>query len=165
MTLTNQKRFEQDNYDHEEMIIPVSHLKWNPITSNQRKELVNEIRVQEIQAQDNQFIHAYELTENVFDAFNIVMQGERPYEYSDDVHFAVNFEMNRNLFKFDREVYTALDWFGNLGGLYEGLKLFFGLIVAACNFNFYKNYMVSNLFMYDNKAGQDPKNRKRIQKL
>lgn len=53
LTLTNQKRFEQDNYDHDEMIHHVSHLKWNPIASTVRKELVNEIRVQEIQAQDN----------------------------------------------------------------------------------------------------------------
>ena len=115
--------------------------------------------MQEIQAQDSVYLHAYELTEDVFEAFNIVHQGERPYEYSDDVHFAINYEMNRNLFKFDREVYTALDWFGNLGGLHEGLKLFFGLIVAACNFNYYKNYMVSNLFQYDNKSPSNQQNR------
>ena len=58
--------------------------------------------------------------------------------------------MNRNLFKFEREVYTSLDWFGNLGGLSEGLKLFFGLLVAAFNYNYYNNFMVSKLFTYDN---------------
>ena len=91
----------------------------------------------------------------MFDAFNIVNQGERPYEYDDDVHFAMNYEMNRNLFRFDREVYTALDWFGNLGGLSEGLKLFFGLILAACNFNYYNNYMVSHLFSYDDNSSKN----------
>ena len=43
LTLTNQKRFEPENYDHDEMIIDVSHLKWYPIQSNLRKEIVNEI--------------------------------------------------------------------------------------------------------------------------
>ena len=70
--------------------------------------------------------------------------------------------MNRNLFKFDREVYSLLDWFGNLGGLFEGLSLFFGLVVATINFSFYKNYMVSNLFMYDNKAQNATENRKKL---
>lgn len=55
--------------------------------------------------------------------------------------------MDRNLIRYEREVYTTLDWFGNLGGLSEGFKLFFGTIVALLNYNYYENYMVSNLFM------------------
>ena len=43
LTLSNQKRFDVDNYNHEEMIDHVSHLRWNPISSNLRKEIVNEI--------------------------------------------------------------------------------------------------------------------------
>ena len=54
--------------------------------------------------------------------------------------------MNRNLFKFVRDVYTALDWIGNLGGLYDGLRIFFGFCVVVCNYNYYRNYMISNLF-------------------
>ena len=107
---------------------------------------MNEIQVQEIQSQDSLYIHAYEITQEIFNAFNIVIQQTRPYEYPDDVHFTINYEMNRNLFKFDREVYTALDWIGNVGGLYDGLGLFFGLCVVVCNYNYYSNYMISNLF-------------------
>ena len=70
--------------------------------------------------------------------------------------------MNRNLFNFDREVYSLLDWFGNLGGLFEGLSLFFGLVVATINFSFYKNFMVSHLFMYDNKPQTTTENRKKL---
>ena len=43
LTLNNQKRFDVDNYNHEEMIDHVSHLRWNPISSTLRKEIVNEI--------------------------------------------------------------------------------------------------------------------------
>ena len=57
--------------------------------------------------------------------------------------------MNRNLILYEREVYTSLDWFGNLGGLSEGLKLLFGLIVSLFNYNFYNNYMVAKLFTYE----------------
>ena len=56
--------------------------------------------------------------------------------------------MNRNLILYEREVYTSLDWFGNLGGLSEGLKLLFGIIVGFFNYNYYNNYMVAKLFTY-----------------
>ena len=83
----------------------------------------------------------------MFNAFNIVIQQTRPYEYEyNDVHFTICYEMNRNLFKFSREVYTTLDWIGNVGGLYDGLRLIFGLFVLVCNYNYYSNYMTSNLF-------------------
>ena len=65
----------------------------------------------------------------------------------------MNYEMNRNLMLYEREVYTSLDWFGNLGGLSEGLKLIFGLIIGFFNYNYYNNYMVAKLFTYKNAPG------------
>ena len=75
-------------------------------------------------------------------------QGERPYEYSDRIHLALNYEMYRNKIFIEREVYTSLDWFGNLGGLSEGLRLLFGLIIGVINYKYYNNYMVAKLFSY-----------------
>ena len=48
LTVNNQKRFEQVNYGKESLITNVAHLKWNPIQSTERKEIVNEIQIQEI---------------------------------------------------------------------------------------------------------------------
>ena len=41
----------------------------------------------------------------------------RPYEYFDDVHIAITYEFDLNLYKIDRETYNFLDWLGDLGGL------------------------------------------------
>jgi len=65
----------------------------------------------------------------------------------------MNYEMNRNLILYEREVYTRLDWFGNLGGLWEGLKHIFGLIIGFFNYNYYNNYMVAKLFTYKTAPG------------
>ena len=64
------------------------------------------------------------------------------------MHLALNYEMNLNLFMYEREVYTTLDWFGNIGGLAQGLQLFFGAILAFLNYKYYNNYMVAKLFTY-----------------
>ena len=69
----------------------------------------------------------------------------RPYEYLDNVHVALSYEFDRNLVTYEREAYTTFEWFGNVGGLAEGLHLFFGMFVMITNYNFYKVYMVSEL--------------------
>ena len=54
--------------------------------------------------------------------------------------------MKLDLIEYDREVYTSLDWFGNLGGLSEGLKIMFSLFIGVLNFQAYNAYMVAALF-------------------
>ena len=93
------------------------------------------------------------MTQETQDVFDVIQTGERPYEYFDRVHLVMNYEMNRNLILYEREVYTSLDWFGNLGGLSEGLKLIFGLIIGFFNYNYYNNYMVAKLFTYKTAPG------------
>ena len=54
--------------------------------------------------------------------------------------------MSLDLKEYDREVYTSLDWFGNLGGLSEGLKIMFSLLIGVLNYQMYNAYMVAELF-------------------
>ena len=49
----------------------------------------------------------------------------------------------------ERTVYGYLDWLGNVGGLYDGLKLFFGIIVSFWNYKFYSSYIISSLYKLD----------------
>ena len=52
---------------------------------------------------------------------------------------------------YERTVYNSLDWFGNLGGLSEGLKMLCSVFLWFLNFNYYNNYMVTKLFNYESK--------------
>ena len=101
-----------------------------------------------IQAQDGQGFHVGEITQDFYEIFEIERTIERPYEYFDNVHLALNYEMNLNLFMHEREVYTTLDWFGNIGGLAQGLQLLFGALLSLLNYKYYNNYMVAKLFTY-----------------
>ena len=49
----------------------------------------------------------------------------------------------------ERTVYSYLDWIGDIGGLLDGLKIFFLGLTGFLNFNFYNSYMVSQLFRID----------------
>ena len=60
-----------------------------------------------------------DLTEDTELVFEVMHQGERPYEFRDRVHWTIAYEMSLNLRTYDREVYHSLDWLGDMGGLYD----------------------------------------------
>ena len=54
----------------------------------------------------------------------------RPYEFPDNVHMQITFEFDLTLYRVDRDVYSILDWVGDLGGLSEGLVIMLSFIYA-----------------------------------
>ena len=73
----------------------------------------------------------------------------RPHECEGCAHFAITIEMNLDLLVTERTVYSFLDFLGNIGGLYDGLRLIFGLVVAFWNYNFYNSFLINYLFRMD----------------
>ena len=70
----------------------------------------------------------------------------RPYEFPDSVHLQVSYEFDLTLHRIDRDVYSILDWIGDVGGLNEGLFLFFSVILAYFQFYDLENFLVDRLF-------------------
>ena len=66
----------------------------------------------------------------------------RPYEFEDRVHTQLTFEFDLTLWRVDRDVYSLLDWIGDIGGLNEGI--FVGLTVLLTFFQFHRfdHYMI-----------------------
>ena len=55
----------------------------------------------------------------------------RPYEWPDRVHMQVTFEFDLTLYRIERDVYSFLDWVGDVGGLFEGLYLILKVVLVA----------------------------------
>ena len=56
---------------------------------------------------------------------------------------SISYEMSLDLLVTEREVYSVLDYIGDLGGLFDGLKLFFIGLISCFNYNLYSSYMVA----------------------
>ena len=54
----------------------------------------------------------------------------RPYEFPDRVHMQITFEFDLTLYRVDRDVYSILDWVGDLGGLSEGLIIMLTIVLG-----------------------------------
>ena len=54
-------------------------------------------------------------------------ESPRPYEFTDNVHFAISYEMDLDKYFIERTVYTSLDLLGDIGGL-------MGILITIGNF-------------------------------
>ena len=133
-------------------VVDESKFVWFPVGSTDRKEIINEIQIQELNLQDRP-LQFSSLTEQDMEIFTISKTGDRPFEFDNSrVHMALSYEMNLDLIYTEREVYSLFDWVGDLGGLHDGVRLFFVACIAFFNYNYYSAYMVSQLFAMERKA-------------
>lgn len=86
------------------------------------------------------------ITEHEGNIFGISPSTVRPYEYPDNVHFALAYEFDLNEYRIDREAYNMLDWLGDIGGLKEAMMIIFGFIFGLFNYHTFEDYLVSKLY-------------------
>ena len=70
----------------------------------------------------------------------------RSYGSDDDIQVSIIYERDLDFHRVDREVYSILDWLGDVGGLYEALKIICGIFLSVVNFLQFENFLVSQLF-------------------
>ena len=126
---TNRMRFSTREFEPETKLIKESSLIWVPISSQLREEVVYRVYLQDLFLQDSYFQFS-DVTEDEQRMFSQAYSLSRPYEFPDDVHLSVSFEFDLTLYRVDRDVYSILDWVGDVGGLNEGLYLILSVILA-----------------------------------
>ena len=152
--MENTESFKNNDYS-DSKIQRVSKSIWYMVNSQYRSEYINEMQVTQLELQDS--IHLGELHEASPTISSIYRNGERPYEFFDDVHMEIVYEVNLDLRRLRRSVYSLLDWIGDVGGLFEAMSVVFGLIVAAYQYKVLEQYLVRNLFMWKEfKGDQHP---------
>ena len=90
---------------------------YTTISSQNVLERSYEIQMTNVKRQDNRLIHLWDQTEHTEEIFTIKYHETRPYVAYDNASVAVSFLMNMNLTQIEREVYSTLDMFGDVGGL------------------------------------------------
>lgn len=58
----------------------------------------------------------------------------------------VTFEFDLDLHRVDRDVYSILDWIGDIGGLREGLVIIFVGIFGLLKFHSFEHFMIEHLY-------------------
>ena len=85
------------------------------------------------------------------DIFKIQETKKRPYEFPDNVHIQVTFEFDLDLTVIDRQVYSILDFLGDIGGLGEALFFLGGALLVLLQYGQFDAMMVRHLYRVRNK--------------
>jgi len=66
--------------------------------------------------------------------FNVEAGTPRLYDFDDDVHVAITYELDRDLTIVRRQVFGILDFLGAIGGLSGALRGLFGKLIVIFQF-------------------------------
>ena len=70
----------------------------------------------------------------------------------------MTFEFDLTLYRVDRDVYSILDWIGDVGGLNEGLYLMFKVMLIFLQYNDFQHYLIERLYKRPFEQDRDEKN-------
>ena len=71
----------------------------------------------------------------------------RPYDFPDNIHTSITYELNRDLKVIRRKVYGIGDFLGDLGGLYGALTGLFGALIIIFQFKAYISYVSDETYL------------------
>ena len=108
--------------------------------------MANSVQITHLELQDTRYVELGLITEESNFIFGIKPLTMRPYEYFDDVHIAITFEFDLNLYKIDRDPYSLLDWLGDVGGFQSAVILLLGMIFSLFNYHTFEDHMVTQLY-------------------
>ena len=140
LTMQNGEKFINDKYD-DSKIQHVSKAIWYMMNSQYRSEYINELQITELVLQDSRSLG--ELETNIDEIISVSKNGERAYEFYDNVHMEIVFEVNLNRIQLRRKVYSLLDWVGDVGGLFEALTVISALLIGFYHYKTFEQYMAS----------------------
>ena len=63
------------------------------------------------------------------------------------MHLQVTFEFDLTLYRVDRDVYSLLDWVGDVGGLNEGLYIGFKIVLGLFQFMVLEHLLIEKLYL------------------
>ena len=109
-----------------------------------RMEFVNHIQTTQLELYDS--IPLGELFPQNKKIFSVVPGEARPYEFFDNNHVVVSFEVSLDRIKIQRFVFSFLDWLGDVGGLLEILFISFSLIYMVFHYQTFEEYLTAKLY-------------------
>ena len=158
LILTNQRKFYQHKFD-DNRIQQTSETLWLPMNFFTRTEYVIQTTRTELELNDNLLNIGGLMTEHHYGFFNARM-ANRELPYPNDFHNALTFEMNLGKKVYFRRVYSSLDFFADIGGLFAAIRVTCLAILMLTNYYSSYQFIMHDLFIHsvdDDQGGGDDK--------
>jgi len=87
--------------------------------------------------------------EQVISIFDVEPENPRLYDYFDDIHMALSYELSPDLKIVKRKVYGLLDLLGDIGGLASSLKSLFFALILVFQYKAAVSYVSNHTFLVE----------------
>ena len=144
LTLENVIVFQKDKVE-DTKLTKESHLRWNVLSPQQRVD--NYFYVLQTQLDLSDSIGAVASAPEIYQLFTTEIGPVRPYDFEDNTHMAITYELSRDLNMIKRKVYGILDFLGDVGGLAGALKALFTVAVIVFQYKIVLNYVSNHTYL------------------
>ena len=144
VVLTNQYKFAEWKFD-DDKVQEKGHMFWYTLSPTHRTEYVNIVHRSKMDLNDSVF-NIGGIFSQEFLGFTEKKSFMRELSYRNNIHNAVTFEMSHDLKHYYRRVYSFLDFFADIGGLFGALGPFCIGIITAFHFHGPYQFLMAYLF-------------------
>ena len=143
--LYNDQRYNPDIFDDDRTIETFVNLESFPLLYETRETIVNSIQKQNLESEPD-VSHAI-FSPKELEWYKMILRDEiNDVLKYDNAALLLAFSTNERVKSFKRSAYNALDLLGDIGGLYDGLKLLSTAILTAISSTDYTSLLISKLF-------------------
>ena len=103
----------------------------------------------------------FDFTRKEENGFEISQSAIRPYEFDDNVHTVISYELDPDYYHLEMHVYNLFDMLADIGGLQYSLILVLSSILMLMHHNKMENYLVSQMYHVVNERTR----KKRLNKI
>ena len=146
ITIENTWTFRQHEY-RDKKLQAEAKFNWFAMSSNNPIDKSRMFTVQNVKFEDS-ILQIEGWTARTADFFKIDNKIDRPYELDKTTAYMVRYEMNSNMIKQERVVYSIFDYMGDIGGFNEALNYCVLFVLWMIHFQPLNLHLVKKLFSY-----------------
>ena len=144
--------YEPNEFQKRHRLKEVAKFQWHPIDANVNQETSLYFNMNEVIFQDSFFQFGFNEEESQ-EFFTITPHTVRPAVLNDNVIQQIRFEMNLDRTMYYRQVYSVLEYLGDVGGLNEALQFIIYGVLFFTRFQPINVILIRRLFSYE---GENP---------
>lgn len=143
LVLENRVSFDKENVENQGLL-KESVLVWNVVSPQIRSDYYNYIDLTSVSLNDEIWDAGMRTVKH--DIFETRPGPFRLWDFPDDVHTVITYELNRDLSIIKRKVFSILDFLGSIGGLAGALIAIFSIAIVIFQYKATIFYMGNNLY-------------------
>ena len=128
---------------------------WFPFDNTARTDYVMQVSRTKMHFTDN-YASVAGIEDEESEGFYLTRQPSRPLPYKNNWQNSITFELSMDRKDYTRKVYSILDFFSDVGGLFGAIRPIFTIVLGVISFWSSYQFLMGDLFVESNQESASP---------